>query len=577
MTGIIRGVAAAPGVAVGPVFIVEMEKASEEGHEPAGSPSEEGDRLYAALEKAAEQLDELARQVETKIGPEESGIFLAQAAFASDPTLIQRAEEAIAGGLSAETGVTQAFQTFRQQLEASSSERLAARVTDLDDVRDRVIGILTGRPIGATGPNVPSVVVAAELTPSETAGLPARMVLAIATERGTETSHAAILARGLGVPSVVGAEGLLTAARTAAEMAVDGTHGEVFVDPDPETRRRLEEAAVDREKRRRELAGLRWVPGATRDGRHVELAANIGSLSELESASQAGAEGCGLVRTEFLFQDRTDRPSVDEQVVVYRQILSAFPDHRVVFRTLDIGADKPLPFIPRPLEANPALGVRGIRLGLHQPDLLNDQLRAITRACRESPGRGAVMFPMVTRTAEIDESLAMLVAVAEEEGFDMQRLEVGAMVETPVAALIAGRLAWRLDFVSVGTNDLLQYLFAADRLQTELADLPDLFEPAVLRLLSEMVTDAHAAKAWVGVCGEAAGTITGAAALVGLGCDELSMAPSAIPEVKDALRQVTAPDLEEAVDRAMRAEGPAEARQIMDAALPERSAVPRKQ
>jgi phosphoenolpyruvate-protein phosphotransferase len=566
MTVTIQGVAASPGVAVGPVFLIDRQEPAEP-QESGGSPVEERARMHGALEMAADQLRELAQRVETEIGADEAGIFVAQAAFAADPALIRAGEEGIDAGLSAESGVAEAFDGFRQRLARSSNESLAARVDDLDDVRDRVIGILTGRADAVSSPTVPSVVVAGTLTPSQTAGFNQEMVLAIVTESGTSTSHAAILARALGIPCVVGAKGLLAATRSTEEVAVDGTEGEVFVDPDPDIRRHIDESAATARERQEELTGLRSSPGVTADGRRVELAANIGSLSDLQSAVDAGAEGCGLVRSEFLFQDRADAPTVDEQVEVYRRILSEFPDHRVVFRTLDIGADKPLPFISRPPEANPALGVRGIRLGLDRPDLLTDQLRAIVRACRESSARGAVMFPMVARQTEIDESLVIVEALAKAEGLDLRQFEVGAMIETPVAALIAGRLAQRLDFVSVGTNDLLQYLFAADRLQADLADLPDLFEPAVLRLLSGLVADVHAAGAWVGVCGEAAGTLAGAAAFVGLGFDELSMAPRLIPEVKDALRRVTAADLEAAVGGAMALDDAVAARRTVESVV----------
>jgi multiphosphoryl transfer protein len=563
LSKIVRGAPASPGVGLGPMFVVEAGKAGRDDAAAAGPPDEERRRLQVALEEAVRQLGELTADVEARLGKEEAAIFRAQAAFASDRVLQQRAGEAIESGNSAESAITGAFRSFRDEIEASSNPLLKARAADIDDVNQRVLGILGGAVEKPARPELASVIVASDLTPSQTAGLPSELVLAIATEGGTPTSHAAILARAMGVPAVVGAVGLLDEARGAEMLAVDGGRGEVLIDPEPETLRGIEEAGEQDKRRIESLSALRSTPGATRDGHPVELAANIGSLSDLEPASAAGAQGTGLVRTEFLFQDRATAPSVDEQTEVYRKILDAFPGHRVVFRTLDVGADKPLPFIDRPSEANPALGVRGIRLGLSQPRLLTDQLHAVLRACRDSPGRPAVMFPMVTRIEEVDESLSILAALAEEEGIDLGRFEVGAMIETPIAALSAGRLARAVDFVSVGTNDLLQYLFAADRLQSELAGLPELFDPAVLSLLSRMVVDAHQAGAWVGVCGEAAGTPVGAAVFVGLGCDELSMAAHAIPLVKDALRRVTFSDLEQAVGRAMVAEDAGEARRLV--------------
>lgn len=565
MTKPLRGLAVAPGLAVGPVFLVES--ASGEIAAVAGSPDEERERMHAALDEAAEEIRELACRVEVELGADEAGIFVAQAAFASDPALIRMAEDGIAAGESAEQSVSEAFQVFRRRLQESSSEYLAARAADLDDVRNRVVRVLAGRAAGPEAPSVPSVIVASELTPSYTAGLPAQKVVAIATERGTATSHAAILARARGIPCVVGVVGLMTVARGATHIAVDGTRGRVVPDPDEATRKQFEREADEASERREELRSLRSVAAVTVDGRRVEMAANVSSLSDLEVAVEVGAEGSGLVRTEFLFQDRTEPPSVDEQVDVYRRILETFPDQRVVFRTLDAGADKPLPFLPRPAEVNPDLGVRGIRLGLDRPALLEDQLRAIIRAGRDSVARVGVMFPMVTTASEIDEVLTVVTRVAADEDFDTAQMEIGAMVEIPVAALTVGRLARRLDFVSVGTNDLLQYLFAADRRQAQLADLPDLFEPAVLRLLGQLVDDAHSAGAWVGVCGESAGTVTGAIAFVGLRCDELSMAPNAIPEVKEALRRLRASDVDHAVRQAMVAPDAVEARQRVQSLL----------
>jgi phosphoenolpyruvate-protein phosphotransferase len=567
MTAVIEGIAAAPGVVLGPIFVLETPSGADSTVPAAGRPAEESRRLVAALDEASSQLTELADRVEHDIGSDEGAIFRAQATFASDPVLRERAEELIEAGEAAEAAVAESFGSFRRQLAASENEHLAARVGDLDDVRDRVLRILVGGGEALELPDTPAVLVTFELTPSQTAGLPRDLVLGIATERGSATSHAAILARALGIPAVVGAPAVVEAALTATEAVVDGTTGRVSFDPDPRTRREIERTLVTAGERGRQLERLRTVRGATADGRRVHLAANLGSLEEVESAVAAGAEGCGLVRTEFLFQDRSSAPTVDEQVDAYSHILSAFPTDRVVFRTLDIGADKPVAFIARPREDNPALGVRGIRLGLVHPELLRDQLRAMVRAAREAPGQCAIMFPMVSHVREVESSLSILDDVAREERFPLVGIEVGVMIETPVAALIAGRLARHLQFVSIGTNDLLQYLYAVDRLQAELSDLPDLFEPAVLRLLAGTVRSVHEAGAWVGVCGEAAGTVSGASALVGLGCDELSMSASMIPEVKDALRRVRAVEVEETVRRAMAFDDAADARSAFEATM----------
>jgi phosphotransferase system enzyme I (PtsI) len=551
---------------VGPAFVV----APPPGGEPAegsGSADEERKRLADALARAAAQLENLAERVGGEAGDEAAGIFVAQAAFASDPELARRAEEAIAAGAAAEVAVTRAFTSFRELLAGSASEYLAARVADLDDVRDRVLRLLRGGDAGTEIPAEPSVIVAAELTPSQTAELPRDRVLAFATERGAPASHAAVLARALGVPAAVGVSGLIEAVTPGVEVAVDGSSGEVVIEPDEKTRERYLHRGEEAKARREALARFRGEPGRTADGRPVELAANIGSLEDLEAAVEAGAEGCGLVRTEFLFIGREDPPSVEEQTKAYRRVLHAFPRHRVVFRTLDAGADKPLAFVSRRGEPNPALGVRGIRLSLRSRELFTGQLRALLRAGETSPGRTAVMFPMVSSRPELEQAMGVLAEAAEEEGIEPAVLEVGAMVEVPSAVLGVSRLVERAGFVSVGTNDLLQYLFAVDRLLPELADLPDLLDPVVLSLLGEMVEAAHAGGAWVGVCGEAAASPVEAAALVGLGVDELSMAPVAIPEVKAALRAASFKRLREAVGAACQMAFAADVRRLLTAVL----------
>lgn len=564
----LRGRPAVPGVAVAPAFVLEASPEPEVAEpDRAASPEEHRASLEEAIEEAREQLEELAEQVTERAGEDQGAIFRAQAAFAADPELLRLAGEAIEAGAGAGAAVREAFGHFREMLAASESDYLAGRVTDLDDVRDRILAILAGADPGLRIPEEESVLVARDLTPSQTAGLPASLVTGIATESGSPTSHAAILARALGIPAVVGVEGLLEAVSPGETIALDGRRGEVVVAPDRAEREAFHERAEEEATRRERLAQLTGRPAETADGHRVELAANLGAEGDLEAALEAGAEGSGLVRTEFLFLDREEPPSVEEQADFYRRTLEAFPDHRVVFRTLDAGADKPLPFLPDRRDPNPALGLRGIRLGLAMPELLEDQLRAVLRA---SPaGRAAVMFPLVATVEELHRARDALEKAAEREGADPGGLEVGIMVEVPSAALAAGRLAQEADFLSVGTNDLLQYLFAADRLVPEVASLPDACDPAVLRLLEGIVEAAHAEGAWVGVCGEAAAAPLMAAALVGMGVDELSMAPAAIPEIKDLLRQVRHADLTDAVRQAMRAPGPAEARRHLRETLPE--------
>ena len=552
----LSGRAAAPGAAVAPAFVLAPQPVLTKLPEVAsGAPEDERTRLLGALERAEAELRELAERVAASAGEEEGEIFEAHAEFAADPELARLTEEAVRAGASAERAVVGAFETFRELLVASASEYLAARASDLDDVRDRVVKILLGMSTGGDRPEQRSVVVAHELTPSETASIPVDLIAAIVTETGSPTSHAAILARALGVPAVVACDGVLAATRAGVDIAVDGRAGEAIVDPTPDERAEIVRRHEQEERRREDLGALREKPGRTADGHPVELAANIGSIDHIPAAVEAGGQGSGLVRTEFLFIGRVTAPTVEEQTKVYAEILRGFPGHRVVFRTMDVGADKPLPFVERDPEENPALGLRGIRLSLRSPDLFRDQLRALVRAradvAGEEAGRLAIMFPLVATSGELEAARGVLRGVADEDGVDLEGIEVGVMIEVPSGALGAARLARHADFFSIGTNDLIQYLFAVDRLNGAVADIGDVLEPDVLTLIGSVVEAGHANEAWVGVCGEAAGDPTVAGALVGLGVDELSMTKVAIPEVKDALRRLTRDECREAVRAAI--------------------------
>jgi phosphoenolpyruvate-protein phosphotransferase len=570
---VLSGRAAAPGAVIAPAFVVASQPSlTDLPRTASGTSEEERARLHGALDRAEVELEELARSVGTAVGSEEGEIFEAQAEFAADPELRRIAGESVGADSSAERAVVEAFGTFRGLLAASESEYLAARVADLDDVRDRVVRILLGLSTAGERPERRSVIVARELTPSQTASIPAETIAGIVTETGSPTSHAAILARALGIPAVVACDGVFAATRPEVDVAIDGRAGEVIVDPDPSERQTIERRHEQEERRRKDLAALRDEPGRTADGHRVELAANIGAIDHIPAAVEAGVEGSGLVRTEFLFLGRVTAPSVDEQTKVYADILRGFPGQRVVFRTLDVGADKPLPFVKRDAEENPALGLRGIRLGLRRPELFRDQLRALLRAASEvageDAGRMAVMFPLVAEPAELEAARETFRSVAEKEGVAADGIEVGVMIEVPSAALAADRLARHADFFSIGTNDLIQYLFAVDRLNAAVADIGDVLDPDVLGLVARIIGAAHANGAWVGVCGEAAGDPTVAAALVGLGVDELSMTKVAIPEVKDALRRLTRDACRGAVETAIdRAADGADARRIIETQL----------
>jgi phosphotransferase system enzyme I (PtsI) len=540
MSARLQGRGASPGAVLAPAFLVVPRVVAQERHpRDRGTPEEEYSRAVKALDATEESLLELSDKVAADISKEEAAIFMAHADFAADPELRGRVREAINDGAAAEDAVVAGFNSFRALLSISSSEYLAARAADLDDVRDQVIDELRGVAGKGLVPTEFVVVVAKDITPSQTARLPRKFLGGIACEAGSPTSHAAILARSLGIPAVVGVEGLLAAAQAGTTLAIDGDTGEVILDPDENERKAVDDRVRRAAEERERLSLLVGEHGRTADGRHVELAANVNDPGALERAAEAGAQGSGLVRTEFMFMESGEPPTVDEQVEYYRKVLAAFPGERVVIRTMDIGADKPLPFVRRDPEENPALGVRGLRLGFAIPHLLQDQLRALLRAA--DAGRMAVMFPMVSREEEVVQVLKMFDEIAAEEG--ATRPEIGVMIEVPAAALAVRRITRHLDFVSVGTNDLMQYLFAADRLLAEVAQLPDVLDPDVLRLLADIVEGAHENGAWVGVCGESAANPATAAALVGLGVDELSMTPLAIPlSGSSRMRLTTAAD-----------------------------------
>jgi len=406
------------------------------------------------------------------------------------------------------------------------------------DVGRRVLGHLAGTGGAAPTLDRAGVLVAEDLTPGQTATLDRDLVRGIATARGSATSHAAILARAFGIPAVVGLGAALLETADGTPVVLDGDAGTVDVDPDAEAlavaeRRQEDERRVADERRARAAA-----PAHTRDGRRIEVAANLGAVGETASAVAEGAEGVGLLRTEFLFLGREDAPDEDEQFAALAEVATALDGRPLVIRTLDVGADKPLPFLAQDPEANPFLGRRGIRLALAHPDLMRAQLRAILRVAAEHENV-KVMFPMVAALSELRAARAMLDEERAALGIDPP-LEVGIMVEVPAVAVAAERFAREADFFSIGTNDLAQYTVAAERGNEHVAELATGPVPAVLALVDAVVRGAQAHDRWVGVCGELAGDPLAAALLVGLGVTELSMAPPRIPDVKEALRGIDA-------------------------------------
>jgi multiphosphoryl transfer protein len=541
----LRGVPASPGIAVGPARHLRPTEPLV-ADDVGGSPAEERARLDAARAAAREELEEVRETVTARGGAAAADIFSAHAALLDDAAITEPALRRIEEG----TGAARAWQAAAGEAAAAfralEDPYLRQRAVDVEDVSRRVLTQLGCTPTTAALEG-PGVVLADELTPGEAAGLDPGDAWAIATARGGATAHAAILARALGIPAVVGLGEALLAIPEGTPLVIDGEAGMVDVDPgeDAVAERRARQEAADAE--RRVLLARAMEPGVLRDGRRVEVFANIGSTAEAARAVEQGAEGVGLLRTEFLFLDRATPPDEDEQVAVLSEIARALDGRPVVVRTLDAGADKPLPFLRQDPETNPFLGRRGIRLSLAEPELLRTQLRSILRVAEDHPLK--VMFPMVATLEEVRAAQELLAEARAGLG-SRAELEVGAMVEVPALALQAAQFAPEVDFFSIGTNDLAQYTMAAERGNAALAGLLDGARAPLLALIAAVIEAADERGRWVGVCGELAGEPEAAVLLAGLGVRELSMAASRIPAVKAALRES---DMEAAAAAARRA------------------------
>lgn len=520
---LLRGIGVSPGVAVGPAYRKPDPTPEPSSDVRVDDALAEASRIAPAAMAVAAELEILAQASTGDLAE----ILDATALMAADPTVVEAAVQAVRSqSLSAERGVWFAFGRYRSSL-AEAGGYLAERVADLDDVRDRIIARLRGEPApGMPNPGHPFVLIARDLSPADTALLDVEQVLGFVTESGGPTSHTAILAKSLGLPGVVACRGV-TGVEDGATVVVDGTAGRLAVTPDDSVLR----AARDRVAAQRRDLRLTEDSGRTADGVTVLLLANIGDAAGAEAAVRAGAQGIGLFRTEFLFLDRTTPPSQEEQLDRYAEVFDRFPGRKVVIRTLDAGADKPLPFLHAEDEPNPALGVRGFRLRALRADVLEEQLAAIARAARDTRADVHVMAPMISTADEA----ADFVALARSAGLD----QAGIMIEVPAAALTAEHIVRRVDFISIGTNDLTQYTYAADRMHGGVAELNDHWQPAVSRLI-EMVGRAGAeAGTPIGVCGEAAADPAFAAVLVGLGVRSLSMAPNILATVDAALAAVS--------------------------------------
>jgi phosphoenolpyruvate-protein phosphotransferase len=531
---VVPGIPASPGLAVGPLRYFKHSKFVFEA--TARDPELEKTRLKQAIEAARAQLHDLYEEVKERTGAGKASIFLAHAEFLDDPDLEQAVMAQIESGSSAGWAWQHVVEQRVAELQKVDDPLIAGRAVDLGDVGNRVLRFLAHHLAEEpTMPAEPVILVAEDLTPSDTAGLDPAFVLGFCTAGGGPTSHSAIIARALGIPAIVGAGPALLHQPEGGMAILDGERGNLYVEPSPAT-------LASAQKAQQSLAELReaeklrcYEPAMMTDGYRVEVVANIGRASEAEQAVNAGGEGVGLLRTEFLFLERSTPPSEEEQFDAYCEMVRALNGLPLIIRTLDIGGDKPVPYLDMPAEDNPFLGVRGVRLCLARPELFRTQLRAIYRASEYGPIK--IMFPMVSTLEDLEAAKTIAAEVRWDVGADL--VDIGMMIEVPSAVLMADKFAQEADFFSIGTNDLTQYTLAMDRLHPMLAKQADGLHPAVLRMVDRTVQAATAAGKWVGVCGGIAGDPKGAAILAGLGVTELSVAIPSIAAVKAQIRRLS--------------------------------------
>jgi phosphotransferase system enzyme I (PtsI) len=558
-----HGVGVSPGISRGRIHVVheEVDDVARYGIEPAQIPGEIG-RFEAALVQTRAQILEMQQRIAVAIGAKDASVFDAHLLVVEDRTLIDEVLRKLeADRCNVEFAFQEVATRYAETLSKIDDPYLRERAIDIQDVTRRVIRNLQGK---AAKPFLavtePHILVAHNLTPSDTATMDRHRVLGIATDLGSRTSHTAIMARSLNIPSIVGLHDVTEKLETGDEVLLDGYNGILIKNPTADTLGYYDELESRKSRVVTALAGLRETTSTTRDGRHIVLSANIELPGDLAAVAENGAEGVGLYRTEFLYLNRSTLPTEDEQFENYRNVAEVVSPHPLIIRTFDLGGDKLAETVESGDELNPFLGCRAIRFCLEHPEIFKPQLRAILRA--STLGNVKIMFPMISGLPELRRALAVLQECEkelqeEDVAFD-QEMQVGAMIEIPSAAICAQTLAPEVDFFSVGTNDLIQYALAVDRVNESIAHLYEPTHPAVLRLLKMIADAAHANNIWVGVCGEMAGDIMLIPLLLGLGMDELSASSSLVPRVKLAVQSLSVPECESLVEEALELETPSE-------------------
>jgi phosphotransferase system enzyme I (PtsI) len=542
MSQTLTGIAASSGIAIAKVY-----RLASSSYEPVRTivpePKLEEQRFRHAVEQAAEELESLRVLTESRLGAQKAEIFEAHALLLEDPDFIDVIIERIAQkNINAEYALHEVAQSFIEMLLGMDNELLRERAADVRDVSGRIMSHLRGVPY-TTVANISEeiILVAEDLSPSDTAQLNPDYVRGFITEVGSRTSHSAIMARSLGIPAIVGAGAAAGGISGGDTVILDAVEGRIIVNPGAEEMLAYEQKKEQYDRHRLELAKLKDQATVSGDGHRVELAANIGSVEDLQKVLDNGAEAIGLFRTEFLYMGRNSFPTEDEQFSIYKHVLEKMADKPVIIRTLDIGGDKELPYLKLPAESNPFLGLRAIRLCLERQDLFRTQLRALLRS---SPyGQLKIMFPMIAVMDELLEAKRLLQEEKEkliQEGLPVSdTLEIGIMIEIPAAALAADVFAKEVDFFSIGTNDLIQYTMAADRMNETVSYLYQPCHPSILRLIKMVIDAAEREGKWVGMCGEMAGDEAAIPLLLGLGLHEFSMSASSILPARALIRRLS--------------------------------------